>query len=76
VDVESKIVRHQDLGAAIVDEAVASNADLIVLGSSPRWRRWSLFVSPTVDKVLRRAPSEVMVVAYPDGYFDEDGAAT
>jgi APA family basic amino acid/polyamine antiporter len=74
VAVKAKIVRHRDLGAAIVDEAAASGADLIVMGSSPRWRRWSLFVSPTVDKVLRRAPCEVMVVAYPEGYFDEDGA--
>jgi basic amino acid/polyamine antiporter, APA family len=74
VEIEGKVVRHSDLGTAIVDEAVASGAELIVMGSSPRWRRWSRFVSPTVDKVLRRAPSEVMVVAYPDGYFDEDGA--
>ena len=73
VAVEGKVVRHPSLGAAIVDEAIASGADLIVMGSSPRWRRWSLFVSPTVDKVLRRAPCEVMVVAYPEGYFDEDG---
>jgi basic amino acid/polyamine antiporter, APA family len=72
VDVETKVLRHADLGAAIVDEAKATEADLIVLGSSPRWRRWSLFVSPTVDKVLRRAPCEVMVVAYPDGYFEEE----
>jgi APA family basic amino acid/polyamine antiporter len=74
VEIEEKVVRHQDLGTAIVDEAVAGGAELIVMGSSPRWRRWSQFVSPTVDKVMRRAPSEVMVVAYPDGYFDEDGA--
>ncbi|MDQ3875414.1 MAG: amino acid permease [Actinomycetota bacterium] len=73
VAVEGKIVRHPNLGAAIVDAAVASRADLIVMGSSPRWRRWSQFVSPTVDVVLRRAPCEVMVVAYPDGYLDEDG---
>ena len=74
VEIEEKVVRHQDLGSAIVDEAVAGEAELIVMGSSPRWRRWSQFVSPTVDKVLRRAPSEVMVVAYPEGYFDEDEA--
>jgi APA family basic amino acid/polyamine antiporter len=75
VEIEEKLVRHQDLGAAIVDEALAGDAELIVMGSSPRWRRWSQFVSPTVDRVLRKAPCEVMVVAYPSGYFDEDGAA-
>jgi len=74
VEIEEKVVRHQDLGAAIVDEALTGGAELIVMGSSPRWRRWSQFVSPTVDRVLRKAPCEVMVVAYPDGYFDEDGA--
>jgi len=74
VEIEEKIVRHQDLGAAIVEEAVSGKAELIVMGSSPRWRRWSQFVSPTVDRVLRKAPCEVMVVAYPGGYFDEDGA--
>jgi basic amino acid/polyamine antiporter, APA family len=74
VEIEEKVVRHQDLGAAIVDEAVSGRAELIVMGSSPRWRRWSQFVSPTVDRVLRKAPCEVMVVAYPTGYFDEDGA--
>ena len=38
---------------AIVDHARATGADLIVLGSSPRWRRQSRFFSPTVDFVLR-----------------------
>ena len=42
-------------------------ADLVVLGSSPRWRRQSRFFSPTVDHVLRNAPCEVLVVAFPDG---------
>ena len=43
----------------------------IVLGSSARWRRQSRFFSPTVDFVLRRAPCEVLVVAFPDGVFEE-----
>ena len=42
------------------------DADLILLGSSPSWRRQSRFFSPTVDFVLRRAPCEVLVVAFPD----------
>jgi nucleotide-binding universal stress UspA family protein len=45
--------------------------DVIVLGSSPRWRRQSRFFSPTVDFVLRHAPCEVLVVAFPDGVFEE-----
>ena len=54
-----------------VDEAAKRKADLIVLGSSPRWRRQSRFFSPTVDHVLRHAPCEVLVVAFPDGVFDQ-----
>jgi nucleotide-binding universal stress UspA family protein len=73
VDVGGKVVRARAIGEAIVDEARKGDADLIVLGSAPRWRRRSQFFSPTVDYVLRNAPSEVMVVAYPQGVLEEDG---
>ncbi|RDI73479.1 Amino acid permease [Gaiella occulta] len=71
VEVETRVVRSRSIGHAIVEEATARGADLIVLGSSPRWRRQSRFFSPTVDHVLRHAPCEVLVVAFPDGVFDE-----
>ena len=57
----------RSIGQAIVAEAALRGADLIVLGSSPRWRRQSAFFSPTVDYVLRNAPCEVLVVAFPQG---------
>ena len=44
------------------------------MGSAPRWRRQSRFFSPTVDYVLRRAPCEVMVLAYPQGVLEEEAA--
>ena len=72
VTVAGRIVRARALGPAIVDEAKASGADLILMGSAPRWRRQSRFFSPTVDYVLRRAPCEVMVVAYPQGVLEEE----
>jgi len=50
--------------------------DLILLGSAPKWRRQSRFFSPTVDYVLRKAPCDVMVVAYPQGVLEEDGAVS
>ena len=53
------------IGRAIVDHARERGVDLIVLGSSPRWRRQSRFFSPTVDFVLRQAPCEVLIVAFP-----------
>ena len=41
----------------------------IAIGS--RWRRQSQFFSPTVDFVLRNAPCEVLVVAFPQGVLEE-----
>jgi basic amino acid/polyamine antiporter, APA family len=76
VEVEGTIVRARALGEAIVEQARATGADLIVLGSAPRWRRQSRFFSPTVDYVLRKAPCEVMVVAYPQGVLEEEASAT
>ena len=73
VDVEGKIVRARSIGQAIVEEAAESKADLIVLGSSPRWRRQSRFFSPTVDYVLKKAPSEVLIVAFPQGVLEGEG---
>ncbi len=55
----------------IIAEATDWDADLIVLGSAPRWRRQSRFFSPTVDYVLRKAPAEVLVVAFPQGVLEE-----
>jgi basic amino acid/polyamine antiporter, APA family len=72
VEVETAVVRARSIGYAIVAEAKARDVDLIVLGSSPRWRRQSRFFSPTVDHVLRNAPCEVLVVAFPDGVFEEN----
>jgi APA family basic amino acid/polyamine antiporter len=71
VEVRADVVRARSIGHAIVGEAKSRDADLIVLGSSPRWRRQSRFFSPTVDFVLRRAPCEVLVVAFPEGVFEE-----
>jgi len=70
VEVVAHTIVARSIGHAIVDEALEHGADLIVLGSSPRWRRQSRFFSPTVDYVLRNAPCEVLVVAFPDGTFE------
>jgi nucleotide-binding universal stress UspA family protein len=72
VQVAGVVVRARALGEAIVEEANAYVADLIVMGSAPRWRRQSRFFSPTVDFVLRRARAEVMVVAYPEGVLEDE----
>jgi basic amino acid/polyamine antiporter, APA family len=74
VEVQGQTVRARSIGDAIVTEAKSRGNDLIVVGSSPRWRRQSRFFSPTVEFVLRKAPCEVLVVAFPEGVMEEDGA--
>jgi basic amino acid/polyamine antiporter, APA family len=71
VEVVGRTIRARALGDAIVDAAAQSGSDLIVLGSSPRWRRQSRFFSPTVDYVLRKASAEVLIVAYPQGILED-----
>ena len=71
VEVHADAVHARSIGHAIVDEAERRQVDLIVLGSSPRWRRQSRFFSPTVDHVLKHAHCEVLVVAFPEGVFDQ-----
>jgi nucleotide-binding universal stress UspA family protein len=71
VQVEPVTVRARSIGSAIVEVAAERGADLIVLGSSPRWRRQSAFFSPTVEYVLRHAPCEVLVVAFPQGVLED-----
>ena len=76
VVVDGAIVRARAIGEAIVERAFEVDADLIVLGSAPRWRRQARFFSPTVDYVLRKAPCEVLIVAFPQTVLDEELAAT
>jgi APA family basic amino acid/polyamine antiporter len=73
VRVEPITVRARAIGQAILEQAGERESDLIVLGSSPRWRRQSAFFSPTVDYVLRSAPCEVLVVAFPQGVLEDVG---
>jgi basic amino acid/polyamine antiporter, APA family len=76
VVVQGAIVRARAIGSAIVERAIEADADLIVLGSAPRWRRQARFFSPTVDYVLRKAPCEVLIVAFPQSVLDAEVAAT
>jgi APA family basic amino acid/polyamine antiporter len=74
VEVQVETIRARSIGDAIVDEAKRRGNDLIVVGSAPRWRRQSRFFSPTVEYVLRKAPCEVLVVAFPEGVMEEEVA--
>src|SRR5437016_1718016 len=72
VEVEGKTVRARSIGDAIVSQAKELGVDLIVLGSAPKWRRQSRFFSPTVEYVLKKAPCEVLVVAFPQGVLEAE----
>jgi APA family basic amino acid/polyamine antiporter len=74
VAVEGLTVRARAIGQAIVHAAQELEADLIVLGASPRWRRQSRFFSPTVEYVLKKAPCEVLIVAFPQGVIEAETA--
>jgi APA family basic amino acid/polyamine antiporter len=76
VEVTGTTVRARAIGEAIVQEATARGVDLIVLGSAPRWRRQSRFFSPTVEYVLKKAPCEILVVAFPQAVLEAEAAAT
>jgi nucleotide-binding universal stress UspA family protein len=71
VTVEGRSIRARSIGEAIIRAAEEGGADLIVLGSAPRWRRQSRFVSPTVDYVIRKSSAEVLVVAFPQGVLED-----
>jgi APA family basic amino acid/polyamine antiporter len=76
IELRTRVVRARALGEAIVEAAAEESADVVLMGSAPRWRRQSLFFSPTVDYVLRKAPCDVMVIAYPQGVLEEDEEIT
>jgi len=62
VDVVARIVRDRRAGRAIVREAEQRAAEIIVMGSSRRRARATVF-GHTTDYVLKHAPCRVMVVA-------------
>jgi APA family basic amino acid/polyamine antiporter len=65
VKVVDRLVRARDAGGAIVDEARARNAEIIVLGAPRRrlGRRERAVFGRTVDHVLRHAPCRVLVTS-------------
>jgi nucleotide-binding universal stress UspA family protein len=66
VHVEPVLLKARNVGAAIVDEAVAQAADLLVLGLPYRKRFGGDFViGTTVPYVFRNAPCTVWVVREP-----------
>jgi nucleotide-binding universal stress UspA family protein len=72
VPLESQLLQARDVGAALVDEAVALDADAIVLGLPYRVRFGGDFaLSQTVLYVFKNAPCRVFVVREPVARSEE-----
>jgi nucleotide-binding universal stress UspA family protein len=68
VNLEAVLVQARDLGAAIVDEAAARGADLLILGLPYRTRFGGEFaIGRAVPYALKNAPCAVWVVREPIG---------
>ena len=66
VRMEAALIQARDVGAAIVDEAVEREADLLVVGLAYRKRFGGDFaIGRTVRYVLKNAPCAVWVVREP-----------
>lgn len=66
VNIESVLVQARDVGAAIVDEAAARNADLLILGLAYRTKFGGEFaIGRAIPYALKYAPCAVWVVREP-----------
>lgn len=66
VPMESQLLQARDVGAALVDEAVALEADAIVMGLPYKVRFGGDFaIGDTIPYVLKNAPCNVFVVREP-----------
>jgi nucleotide-binding universal stress UspA family protein len=62
IRVIGRVARGREAGAAIVEEVIARNVELVVIGAR-RGRRRTF--GRTVETVLRRSPCRVLVIAPP-----------
>jgi nucleotide-binding universal stress UspA family protein len=61
-NVRTELLQARSAGAAIVDEAIETDANAILLSCALRKKHGRTQVGDTVDYVLRNAPCEVMVI--------------
>lgn len=72
VPLESQLLQARDVGAALVDEAIALDADAIVLGLPYRVRFGGDFaLNQTILYVFKNAPCRVFVVREPVARSEE-----
>ncbi|MEJ7902256.1 MAG: universal stress protein [Thermomicrobiales bacterium] len=74
--INTELLQARSSGAAIVDEAIDSEADAIMLSCSIRKKHGRPMIGDAVDYVLRNAPCEVIVIRQemPRGSSEETSA--
>ena len=65
VEIETSLLQARDVGAAIVDEAVQTDATAIVLGLPYRKRFGEYEIGATATYVLKNAPCRVWIAREP-----------
>jgi nucleotide-binding universal stress UspA family protein len=68
--VHTELLQARATGAAIVDEAIERNADVILMAATTRRHHGKTTVGETVNYVLKNAPCEVVVVRLPPADAD------
>jgi len=58
----TELLQARSAGAAIVDEAIDRNIDVIMMGATVRKKLGKTTTGETVDYVLKNAPCEVLVI--------------
>lgn len=64
-EVEAELLQARSAGAAIVDEAIERNVDLIMMGLSYRKRFGQFDLGRTIPYVLKNAPCRVWLIREP-----------
>ena len=65
VEMETSLLQARDAGAAIVDEAVQTNADTIVMGLAYKMTFGEYSLGKTASYVLKNAPCRVWLARQP-----------
>jgi nucleotide-binding universal stress UspA family protein len=60
--VSTELLQARSAGAAIVDEAIDRNANVILMSARLQRKRGQLTIGDTVDYVLKNAPCEVLLI--------------
>lgn len=62
--VSTELLQARSAGAAIVDEAIDRNANVILMSAKLQRKHGQLSIGETVDYVLKNAPCEVLLIRH------------